>query len=196
MSRPLVEVVRSGFREGVHHGSVVLLGPDGAPAHAVGEVVAPIFPRSSNKPLQALAMVRAGLDVDDAALALVCASHNGEPEHVAGAFAILRGAGLGEDDLRCPADLPLHEPSARAALAAGEQPRRVFMNCSGKHAGMLATCVVNGWTTHDYLSPGHPLQRAVADTLAELAGEPVAATAVDGCGAPLYAVGLTGLARA
>jgi L-asparaginase II len=188
-----VEVVRSGFREGVHHGSVVLLGPDGAVVRAVGEVTAPMFPRSSNKPLQALAMLRAGLDLtEDADLALVCASHSGEPPHVEGSERILARCGLSEADLQCPPALPLHVPSARAA----SEPRRILMNCSGKHAGMLATCVHRGWPTATYRDPKHPLQQAIAGTLSEAAGEPLAATGVDGCGAPLYAVSLTGLARA
>ncbi len=192
-----MEVVRSGFREGVHHGSVVLLAADGTVVHGVGEVAAPMFPRSSNKPVQAVAMLHAGLALtDDADLALVCSSHNGEPPHVERALAILARVGLTEDDLRCPTDLPLHEPSARAAVGAGAERRRAFMNCSGKHAGMLATCVANGWSLPDYLRPEHPLQEAIAASLAEAAGEPVAATAVDGCGAALYAISLTGLAKA
>ena len=156
-----------------------------------------MFPRSSNKPIQALGMLACGLDLaDDGDLALVCASHNGEPQHVERALRILAAAGLTEDDLRCPPDLPLHGPSAQAVLAAGLGRRRAYMNCSGKHAGMLATCVARGWSLPDYVEPKHPLQRALAATLAELAGEPVAATAVDGCGAPLYSVSLAGLARA
>ena len=190
-----MEVVRSGFREGVHHVSVVLLAADGTVAHSVGEVTAPMFPRSSNKPVQAVAMLRAGLTpADDADLALVCASHNGEPPHVERALAILARAGLTEDDLRCPPDLPLYGPAAEAVGPGGA--RRASMNCSGKHAGMLATCVARGWSLPDYLRPEHPLQRAIAASLADAAGEPVAATGVDGCGAALYAISLTGLARA
>ena len=190
-------MVRSGFREGVHHGSVVLLDAAGGVLRHVGEVHRPMMPRSANKPLQALAMLRAGLPLaDDADLAIVCASHNGEPEHVERALRVLGGAGLTEDDLRCPPDLPLHQPSARRVLAAGGHPRRAFMNCSGKHAGMLATCVARGWSRPDYPDPAHPLQAAIATALSTAAGEPVAATAVDGCGAPLFAVSLAGLARA
>lgn len=188
-----MEVVRSGFREGVHHGSVVLLGPGGEVVHAVGEVAAPMFPRSSNKPLQALGMLLHGLQpADDVELALICASHNGEPEHVEVAQRILAGCGLDETDLSCPEALPLHEPSARSVPA----PRRILMNCSGKHAGMLATCVRAGWPTHGYPDPEHPLQRAIAATLSDAAGEPITATGIDGCGAPLVALSLTGLARA
>jgi L-asparaginase II len=181
----------------VHRGSAVLISGDGAVQRAVGVIDRPVLPRSANKPVQALAMLDAGLDLpDDADLALVCASHNGEPEHVERVLRILASAGLTEHHLHCPPDLPLHGPSAQAVLAAGAGPRRAYMNCSGKHAGMLATCVARGWSRPDYTGPRHPLQRAIATTLAEAAGEPVAATAVDGCGAPLYAVSLTGLARA
>ncbi|SHE52998.1 asparaginase [Streptoalloteichus hindustanus] len=181
----------------MHRGTVVLLGPDGEVRQALGAPERPMFPRSSNKPFQGLAMLRCGLDLpDDADLALGCASHSGEPEHVERALAILRKHGLDEDALGCPPDLPGHEPSRTELLARGGGPRRAAMNCSGKHAAMLATCVQRGWSTEDYLDPAHPLQVAVRETVEELTGEPVAATAVDGCGAPLFAFSLTGLARA
>ncbi|WP_189060908.1 asparaginase [Longimycelium tulufanense] len=193
----LVEIVRSGFREGVHRGSVAVLGADGTLVYALGETGAPLFPRSSNKPLQGLAMLRAGLDLpDDADVALACASHSGETEHVERALAILGKHGLGEDALGCPAELPSHEASRNALLAGGGGARRAAMNCSGKHAAMLATCVQLRWPTEGYLDPAHPLQVAVRETVEELTGERVAATAVDGCGAPLFAFSLAGLAHA
>ncbi|WP_199429445.1 asparaginase [Qaidamihabitans albus] len=192
----LVEVVRSGVVESVHHGALVITAPDGSVRLAIGETDRPVYPRSSTKPLQALGMLRAGLRVDAAELALVCASHSGESAHVEGVSALLGRAGLTEDDLRCPPDYPLHEPSRLAAIRAWPGSRRGAMNCSGKHAGMLATCVHNGWSTGDYLDERHRLQQAIAGTVAELTGEPIAATGVDGCGAPLFAYSLTGLARA
>ncbi|GLY96917.1 asparaginase [Actinoplanes sp. NBRC 103695] len=188
----LAEVVRSGFVESVHHGSVVVT-PDVA---AAGDVTGPMFPRSSNKPLQTVGMLRAGLTVPDgAALALISGSHWGEPVHVRMVQEILRSAGLELGALRCPASLPLAEPDRNAWLRSGGGPERVLMNCSGKHAGMLATCVANGWPTDTYLDPKHPLQVALAETVAALAGEPIAMTGVDGCGAPLFGFSLTGLAR-
>ncbi|PRX47434.1 asparaginase [Prauserella shujinwangii] len=197
MSDPaLVEVVRSGFVESVHHGALVVTRPDGSVRVAVGDAARPVFPRSSTKPLQALGMLRAGLDLGDRDLALVCASHSGEPAHVGRALAILDRAGLTADHLGCPADYPMHEASRLAAIRSWHGPRRAAMNCSGKHAGMLATCVRNGWPTAGYLDPAHKLQLALADTVAELTGERLAATGVDGCGAPLFAYSLTGLARA
>lgn len=175
----LVEVVRSGFVESVHRGALVVTAPDGTVRAAVGDVDRPVFPRSANKPLQALGMLNAGLRVADDELALSCASHSGEPGHVAAALAMLERAGLGEQDLHCP-----------------PEPRRAAMNCSGKHAGMLTTCVQLGWPTATYTDPEHECQRAIAETIVELTGEPIAATGVDGCGAPLFAFSLTGLARA
>ena len=197
MSVELVDVVRSGFREGVHRGSVVVLDAQGRVELAVGEVDTPIFPRSSNKPLQAVAMLRAGYEpADDADLAIAAASHSGQPMHVSAVQSVLRRAGLGVEDLRCPTDLPLHEPTREALLAAGGHRERVYMNCSGKHAAMLATCRAAGWPTDGYTAAQHPLQRAAAQVVAELAGETVAAVGVDGCGAPIFALSLTGLARA
>ncbi|HEY3466847.1 MAG TPA: asparaginase [Amycolatopsis sp.] len=193
MTNPvLAEVVRSGFVESVHRGALVVTGPEGDARLALGDVVSPVYPRSSNKPLQAVGMLRAGLDFAGEDLALACASHSGEPRHVKHVLELLQAAGLREDDLACPPDFPLHVPSMRDAA----EPRRVMMNCSGKHTAMLTTCVRAGWPTSGYESPDHPLQRALAAAVAELTGEPIAHTGVDGCGAPLFAFSLTGLARA
>ncbi|MFC6344796.1 asparaginase, partial [Nocardioides hankookensis] len=198
MSIPVVvaELVRSGFVEGHHYGSVVALGPDGSVDWSVGSVTAPILPRSSNKPLQALAMVRLGLDLPSELLALVCASHSGEAFHLDGVRRILAGAGLSEADLQTPPDFPLEDAEWHAVVAAGGERTPLQMNCSGKHAGMLASCVVNGWDTATYLDPDHPLQRAIWSTIEEVTGEPVAAAATDGCGAPLLSTSLLGLATA
>ena len=194
---PLVEAVRSGFVESVHHGSVVVLDAAGTVAAAVGDVDAPIFPRSSNKPMQAVAMLRSGLRVADAAdLAVICASHAGEEFHLTRIAALLRTGGLTESALRCPPDLPYADHARAAVLAAGGGPGRIQMNCSGKHTGMLLTCLAAGWPTDGYWRPEHPLQQRIRDVVEELTGEDVAAVGVDGCGAPVLAVSLTGLARA
>jgi L-asparaginase II len=197
MSLPvLAEVVRSGFVEGHHRGSVVALDADGAVVEAVGDVEAPMLPRSCNKPLQAVGMVRAGLDLDGELLALACASHSGEPFHVEGVRRILDAAGLPVEALQTPPDYPLDDDERDAVLRAGGAREPILMNCSGKHAAMLLTCVVNDWPTDSYLDPAHPLQQAIAATFADLTGEPIAVVAVDGCGAPLLGTSLTGLARA
>ncbi|WP_027342483.1 asparaginase [Hamadaea tsunoensis] len=192
----LAEVVRSRFVEGFHRGSVVVLGPDGSVVAAAGDVTGPIFPRSSNKPMQAVGMLRAGLRLADPAdLALAAASHFGQDFHISRVRALLRSAGLEETVLRCPPDLPLDEDARAAVLRAGGTRERVYMNCSGKHAGMLLTCLAAGWELEGYLDQDHPLQVRLRDALETCAGEPVAATGIDGCGAPVMAISLTGLAR-
>ncbi len=192
----LVRVIRSGFHECSHFGSLVVTDVDGSVLHARGDIDSPVFPRSSNKPFQSLAMLAAGADLAGADLALASASHSGERKHTSRALDILARAGLTEDDLRCPTALPLDEPTRNDVIRAGGSERRIYMNCSGKHSGMLTACVAAGWDLNSYLSPQHPLQLAVFDQVARLAGETPTATGIDGCGAPLYAISLTALARA
>ncbi|MFI6099090.1 asparaginase [Lentzea sp. NPDC051213] len=192
----VAEVWRGDFLESVHHGTVVATDAAGSPTLTVGRPGDVAFPRSSNKPLQALAMLRSGLDLDGELLALACASHSGEDFHVEGALRILAQAGLDEDALQCTPDLPLGDEARAQHLARGLSPAPKYMNCSGKHAAMLATCVANGWPTENYLDPTHPLQVATRATIEDVAGEPVAQVGVDGCGAPIFAISLTGLARA
>jgi L-asparaginase II len=192
----LVEVVRSGVVECVHRGSVIALDPAGGVVVGAGEPDRPCFPRSANKPLQAMGMLRAGLRLDPPDLALAAASHSGEPVHVGRVRALLARAGLPESALACPPALPLDEHAAHAVIAAGAGRDRVLMNCSGKHTAMLLTCLANDWPLDGYTDPAHPLQTALRVAVEDLAGEPVAAVAVDGCGAPLFALSLTGMARA
>ena len=191
----LARVVRSGFVESVHHGTAVAIDPDGDVVRAAGSPQAVIFPRSSNKPLQAVAMLRAGLPLDGHLLALACASHSGERYHLDGVLRLLAGVGLDVSTLLNTPAFPLDEDERLAWRVARRTPSALAQNCSGKHAAMLATCVVNGWPIEDYLDPEHPLQRAISETVADLAGEPVAAIGVDGCGAPAHALSPLGLAR-
>lgn len=192
----LAEVVRSGFTEGHHRGSLVVLAADGGVELALGDPAAPVFPRSSNKPMQAAAVLRAGLDLSGERLALAAASHSGEGFHLDLVRKMLAEHGLSPEDLQTPPDLPLDAVEAEAYLAAGHVRERVTMNCSGKHAAMLAACAHNGWDMAGYLDPAHPLQQLVHQVVEEAAGEEVAAVGTDGCGAPLMAVSLVGLARA
>ncbi|MEO7754168.1 MAG: asparaginase [Terracoccus sp.] len=194
---PIVaHVVRAGFVESVHHGTAVVTGPDGAVLLEIGDASGPVFPRSSSKPLQALAMVRHGLDTTGAHLALGCASHSGEDFHQEAAREILAGAGLSEADLQNTPDYPYSEAARTAWIASGKPKQSIAQNCSGKHASMLATCVANGWDLTTYRDPAHPLQVAIAETVHDLTGFEPVAVAVDGCGAPIHAVPLVGLARA
>lgn len=192
----LIEVERSGLVESVHRVTACVLAADGTARQSYGDPSAPMFPRSSNKPMQATALIEQGLALDGADLALAAASHAGEDFHVAGVRRILAGAGLTEAVLGCPPDLPLDPEAAHALLRAGGGEDAVHMNCSGKHAAMLAVCVARGWPPATYLDPDHPLQKAIRDTVERLTGEPVAVTGVDGCGAPLFGFSLLGLARA
>jgi L-asparaginase II len=189
-------VVRGGVVESVHRGTVVVTAPDGSVEWARGDPSGTVFGRSANKPIQASAMVRAGLDLPDRLLALAGASHSGESFHLEAAAAILSGADRSESDLQNTPDYPIDEAEHDLWLRAGRPPARLAQNCSGKHAAMVATCVVNGWDLATYRDPGHPLQRLITDVVAELAGEPVTAISIDGCGAPAHAYALTGLARA
>ena len=191
----LVRVIRSGFHEGSHFGAIVITNADGSVAHARGPVDEPIFPRSSNKPFQALAMIEAGAALTGPDLALAAASHSGELIHTDRVAAMLAGVGLTEDDLGCPESFPLNEARKNDIIRVGGSPRRLYMNCSGKHAGMLMACLAAGWDLKSYLSPAHPFHQRVSEHVAELSGEQPTATGIDGCGAPLYAISLTGLAR-
>ncbi|MEW9521918.1 asparaginase [Streptomyces tubercidicus] len=192
----LAEVVRSGFVEGRHRGSLVVLAADGSVDWALGDVAAPVFPRSTNKPMQAAAVLRAGLDLSGERLALAAASHSGEAFHLALVRTMLAEHGLTADQLQTPADLPLDPEEAESYLASGRVRDRLTMNCSGKHTAMLAASALNGWPLDTYLDAAHPLQLLVADGIRSASGENVAHVGTDGCGAPLLSLSLTGLARA
>lgn len=193
---PLAHVVRGDLVESVHAGHLVVLAPDGSVRLALGDPDLPIWPRSSLKPVQAVGMLTSGLDVDDERLALVCASHNAEPRHIDVVRQILDGGGLDEAALENTPAYPLDADSAAARRASGAGPTSLTQNCSGKHAGMVATCVAAGWPVAGYRAPGHPLQVALRAAVGELTGVPVEHVTVDGCGAPLFSSTLVGLARA
>jgi L-asparaginase II len=193
----VAHVVRGGVVESVHRGHLVVLVKDGSVLLRRGDPGRTFFPRSSLKLVQAVAMLRSGLDLDGELLTLACASHSGEPDHLDGVRRILAAAGLDETDLRNTPALPLDADAATAWVVAGNKPARLTQNCSGKHAAMLATCVAVGWDRATYLEPAHPLQRAIRATVAELTGDgDPAHVTVDGCGAPLFSCTPAGLARA
>lgn len=192
---PVVEIVRSGFVEGHHHGSALVLEADGSVAWSIGDVESPMLPRSANKPLQALGMVGLGLDLPPELLALACASHSGEEIHLEAVRRILAEAGLSTLALGNIADYPLDDAVRIAWIRSGGEPTRLVQNCSGKHAAMLATCVERGWQLSGYFEPDHPLQVGIRHRFERVTGEPAQVT-VDGCGAPLLSTSLVGLARA
>ncbi|WP_035756635.1 asparaginase [Granulicoccus phenolivorans] len=191
----LVEVVRGDLVESVHRGRVAVVGPHDAVA-GIGAIEELIYPRSASKPMQAVAMLRSGLDLTGELLALAAASHSGEDFHLEGVQTILAGCSLGVDRLQNTPGYPLDDAARDAWIRAGHGPAPITMNCSGKHAAMLRTCIRNKWSTTNYLDPEHPLQQAIHDTIADLTGEPPQAGTVDGCGAPLWALTPIALARA
>ena len=190
----LAEYVRDGIVESKHFGHLIALDKDGKRVLTKGDPNASIYPRSAIKSIQASAMVRKGLVQEVRHLALICASHSGSKAHKDGALEILRGAGLTENALQCIADRPLGLQERKEW--GDKEPTRLAMNCSGKHAGMLATCVANNWPIENYLSQDHPLQLAIKEEFENLAGEKISKISVDGCGAPLFLISMQGLANA
>jgi L-asparaginase II len=193
---PLAVVSRGGIDESIHFGALVALNSRGEIAFSVGDPEITIFPRSATKPFQALAMVRAGLSLPAEQLALVCASHSGQDIHQKTARKILASVNLDETALMNTPGYCVHVPTAHESIRTGRGKTALQMDCSGKHAGMLATCVINGWSTTDYLNSDHPLQVAITKTITELTGVPPVAISTDGCGAPAHMIELHHLAGA
>jgi L-asparaginase II len=190
----LAEYVRDGVVESEHRGFLAVLNADGSVYKSFGDIETKIFPRSTVKCAQASAMVRSGLVLEPRLLALAQSSHSGGEMHLNGAREILASVGLDESALQCALDRPLGDAEK---IAWGDKaPTRIAMNCSGKHAAMLATCVKNNWPIESYLDQDHPLQVAIKSELEELAGESITLTSTDGCGAPLFLISVIGLARA
>jgi L-asparaginase II len=202
MSNPvLVEVLRGALVESRHRGAVAVVDAAGATVAAIGDVAAPVFPRSAIKALQALVLVESGAadryGFGDEELALACASHGGEPEHVAGVARMLAAAGLDAGALACGAHWPAYQPAA-AALARTGAPSALHNNCSGKHAGFLCAACAMVIDHADYWQPKHPVQQQVRAVLQDFTGTRLGdeRRAVDGCSVPTWAVPLEGLARA
>jgi L-asparaginase II len=192
---PVALTTRSGFDESVHFGAVAVVDAAGSLIWSTGDPDVVVYARSANKPMQADAMLRLGLELTPEQLALACASHDGTPRHVEVVRGTLSAAGLDETALGNTPDLPLHRETAEQLLARGGHREAIFMNCSGKHAAMVATCTCRSWPVASYLAADHPLQVAITDHIADLAGG-VGHIGVDGCGAPAHALPLVGLARA
>ena len=190
----LAKVTRGDLVESLHLGHLIVLNSDGSTYSSKGLPELPIYPRSAIKSLQAAAMLKAGLRVEDNELAIICASHSGSQSHIDSVTKMLTSRGLSTSQLKNAVDKPLGEKEK--VSWSDKEPSQLAQNCSGKHAGMLITCQQNGWDMNSYLDLNHPLQVAIKNEIEELSGEKVSATSVDGCGAPLYAISLIGLARA
>ena len=195
----LVTQTRAGYVERAHHGRVAIVGPDGDLVFALGDVAAPMLPRSSCKILQALPMVESGaaaaMKLTPQRLALSCASHQGSHAHAAQAADWLAEMGLGEGDLECGPQPPNDEATFYDLRGRDEAPSQLHNNCSGKHTGFLCQARHLGAPTEGYIDPAHPVQQRVAEATADLAGEELSVHAIDGCSAPNFGVSLTGLAR-
>jgi L-asparaginase II len=190
----LAKVTRGDLVESLHLGHLVVLNADGSIYLSKGSPELPIYPRSAIKSLQAAAMLKAGLEVEENELAIICASHSGSQSHTDLVTKILTSREISISQLKNAVDKPLGE---KEKIAWGDKAAsQLAQNCSGKHAGMLITCKQNGWDMKTYLDSKHPLQEAIKREIEELSGERVSATSVDGCGAPLFAISLIGLARA
>ena len=178
--------------ESRHLGAAIVLAPDGSELRRLGNPSALIYPRSTLKPMQAIAVLRCGVTLSHESLVLASASHTGSQRHQDVVASILAAYGLSVDDLLCPPEWPADSDARRAATA----PTRLAMNCSGKHASFLAACVVNGWPVESYLEHDHPLQTRIRETVVEFTGTELAHEGCDGCGAPVFAMSLTALATA
>lgn len=192
----LAGVVRSGFVESRHFGLAVALDPDGKQVFAAGDVDAVVLPRSTAKPLQAVGCIVAGAELDPEESAIAAGSHTGEDRHVALVDRILASAGLGRDALGCPPDRPEDEPTRFRLIAEGIDPEQVRMNCSGKHAAMLKATVAQGHDPARYLDATSAVQQTIAMSVDRLTESSTGIVTVDGCGAPLLGMPLSGLARA
>ncbi len=191
----LAEVVRNGLVESFHSGVAVVLHADGSVQHSFGAIDAPLYGRSTNKPMQGVAMVELGLSLDGEELAVAVASHSAEPFHLEAVRRILDRAGIEPDSLQCIVDPPYSPEVARQMWQTGGTPTRLTMNCSGKHAAMLATCVLNGWDTQTYLDHRHPLTEHISHVMERLTGMRPPHIGVDGCGAPAHVLSVAALAR-
>jgi len=197
---PLVEVTRGDDIECIHAGSVAVVDTRGDLLYQAGDPDFLTFARSTIKPFQAMPFLRAGgpakFGFTAREVALLCASHSGEPMHIDAVQSMLRKAGCDEHHLRCGCHVPMHYAVADKLPPAGETWNQLHNNCSGKHAGFLAYCVQHGHALDSYLDPAHPLQQAVRESVAHCAGMPASdlKMGIDGCSAPNYAMPLSRLA--
>ncbi|MFT4147668.1 MAG: asparaginase [Micrococcaceae bacterium] len=191
----LAVMERSNFIESRHIGSAIVV-KDGKTLIDLGDTSALVLPRSTLKPLQAVAVLRAGVPLFGPEVALASASHVGSKWQMSVVFEMLKKAGVKIDDLQCPAAWPEDVQNRAEFIAAGFQKSPLAHMCSGKHASFLWACKENGWPLDTYLQKKHPLQRHIKATIEEFSDEVIGFTAVDGCGAPVPALSLKGLATA
>ncbi len=202
MTNPfVVEVLRGDRVESAHRGAGAVVDPDGRIVFAFGDVDRPVYPRSAVKALQALPLIESGaadrLGLSETEIALACASHSGDDEHVALAGGMLAKAGRDESVLECGAHWPLGEAAARALARAGRNHGALHNNCSGKHAGFVCVACAAGIGPKGYVAWDHPVQREVTAALADVTQARLdeETRGVDGCSIPTYAIPLRALAH-
>ena len=188
-------VERSGFVESRHMGALVVIGPEGDELLSLGNPQGLVYGRSALKPFQATAIIASGVNLTGEYAAIVAASHTGTDGHVRLVRQLLHGAGVNADALACPADWPGDLKAQDELVLRGEGKSPLYMNCSGKHAGMLLACAANEWPTAGYLDPAHPMQKKIVEVIERFTGEKIAHSGVDGCGAPVHAMSLVSLAK-
>lgn len=200
MSSLITQVTRSGQVESFHVGYGVIVDPDGKTVRSYGDIKYPTYVRSSAKPLQGMAVLRSGayadLKLTPQELAVICSSHSGEPVHINAVSHIFKKAGIGPDLLACGTHPPIHRPSAEALQEAGMAPQQIHNNCSGKHSGMLSTCVQLGYSPQDYLNPDHPVQKYIYEIVKEYTDLDEIHRGIDGCSAPVFYLPLERVAMA
>ncbi len=190
----LAFLTRGGQVESVHLGHACVVTAGGELLDEIGDSATVVLARSTIKPAQASASMQCGADLSATELAIAAASHTGEVRHQELVSQILDRNGLSPEDLQCPADWPEDEATREQQKRDGVSKTRLAMNCSGKHAAMLAAAQSNGWCVDNYLEVDHPVQRVVMETLSELSGETIETVSIDGCGAPAPALSVRGLA--
>jgi len=199
MSSLTTQVIRSGEIESFHSGYGVITDAVGQVIQSYGDPHYSTYVRSSAKPLQGMAVLRSGafdnFKLTAKELALICSSHSGEPLHIDTAESIFSKVGIGPELLRCGAHPPIDKTSAERLEAAGLSPQQIHNNCSGKHVGMLCTCVQEGFDTENYLDPDHPVQQFIYDIVKEYTSEASIHRGVDGCSAPVFYLPLSKLSQ-
>ena len=199
---PLTISTRGTHVESVHRGIFAVADPRGRIVHAAGDYRQRTYLRSSAKPFQAMSLLITGaadaFGLSDEEIAIVCSSHSGQPEHVQAVTHLLTHVGVSPDSLQCGVHAPLDHAAAQRLVAEGVKPTQLHNNCSGKHAGMLATCKLMGWPLETYLDPSHPLQLLNLETLTAFTGlrADEIEFAVDGCGVPAHYIPIGKLATA
>lgn len=189
----VAHLTRDSVVESLHHGIVVVMSHTGEVLLERGNSDSVVYPRSTLKPLQTLAVLETGVNLTPLEIALTTASHCGSQDHRTSVVSFLERHGFDETDLQCPPDWPLGHAERAEYATAGGLPSAVAMNCSGKHAGFLAATRHQGLDTREYLNPTHPLQVAIEKVIEQWTGEEITFSSTDGCGAPLHALSLKGL---